>query len=155
MFHLPFSLTHSLSHTQTRTQMQRRLGRLLLRYATCFELCMPATCLLPLLSLFLLRIKPLSLTASPLPLARLLMWAPLCMCLSCPPSLTTRFALFPFVSSRRRRDTPASSSSLADTRDTEKRWEEEITKDLQEFEVVGGSGSEVCDEDLEKDLAAL
>jgi hypothetical protein len=37
----------------------------------------------------------------------------------------------------------------------EKRWEDEITKDLQEFEMVGGSGSEVCDEDLEKDLAAL
>ena len=37
----------------------------------------------------------------------------------------------------------------------EKRWDEEITKDLQEFEVVGGSGSEVCDEELEKDLAAL
>lgn len=38
----------------------------------------------------------------------------------------------------------------------DKRWEDEITKDLQEFEVVGEAGSEdVCDEDLEKDLAAL
>ena len=39
---------------------------------------------------------------------------------------------------------------------SEKRWEDEITKDLQEFEVVGAGGSdEVCDEDLEKDLAAM
>jgi hypothetical protein len=38
----------------------------------------------------------------------------------------------------------------------EKRWEDEITKDLQEFEVVGSGGADqVCDEDLEKDLAAM
>lgn len=37
----------------------------------------------------------------------------------------------------------------------DKRWEEEINKDLQEFEVVGKDDNNGLDEDLEKDLAQL
>lgn len=38
----------------------------------------------------------------------------------------------------------------------DKNWEDEITKDLQEFEVVGGMTADGCEEaELERDLAAL
>lgn len=37
----------------------------------------------------------------------------------------------------------------------DKHWEDEINKDLQEFEVVGKDDNGGLDDDLEKDLAQL